>query len=181
MSTMKPELHRIITLLGINIAMKDLKPVGQNSVRHVLKIFQEKVCIEKVRNTRWCDILEMTDINTANSAFEDRLCAILDQIAPMKVIQTRSHYNCWISDNTKKEMALRNEARERAKMTDDEIDWINFRRKRNLCTNLQRQDKIKFHNELYGRIEEEKDSARLFGTTKQILGWSQSGLPNGFF
>ena len=167
-------------LIGIELSLKELKVGGQNVLRRTWKNFSVNECLDKVRKTVWNDILLETNVDIANSAFEDRLCAIIDSMAPMKVLQIRTKYHSWISESTKTAMKDRDLARETAKATGLDDDWSKYRSKRNLCTAKQRRDKSKYHSELYSEIEAAKDTAKLFGKTKELLGWQQSGPPSGF-
>ena len=167
-------------VVGIHISSHQIKTGGQNVVRRMWKNFDEKECIAQIRNTLWSDILLMEDVDTANSALEDRINGIMDKLAPMGVVQMRTKYNCWVSPATKVEMTERDKARMRARISDSENDWQDFRRRRNHCTRMQRQDKNRYYSQMYERIENENDANKLFCTTKKLLGWQQSGPPKGF-
>ena len=82
-----------------------------------------------------------------------------------------------ISDDTKKEMALRDAARTLAKGTNSDTDWDNYKMRRNKCTDRQRKDKNLYMRNMYEKMEREWDSARLFATTKHLMGWKQPKPP----
>ena len=98
----------------------------------------------------------------------------------MKTVQVRSSYNNWIKDETKHEMKMRDAARLIAKNTDLDDDWEKFKRLRNSCTIKQRNDKKCYLNAVYSGIEEERDTSKLFATTRKLLGWKQLGPPTSF-
>ena len=77
-------------------------------------------------------------------------------------------------------MKQRDLAREKARLTNAETDWAEFRTRRNRCTNKQRSDKTKYLDKMYMDMENETDSSKLFSTTKKLLGWTQSGPPGSF-
>ena len=128
----------------------------------------------------WKEILESQDVNEANSLFEEKLGGIMDECAPMKTVQVRSRYNNWIREDTKKEMRMRDAARVTARHTDLDEDWEEFKRLRNSCTVKQRNDKKHHLKAVYSGIEEEKDTSKLFATTRKLLGWKQLGAPTSF-
>ena len=98
----------------------------------------------------------------------------------MKVVQLRAKYNSWISDSTKVAMAQRDSARQSARTSGDPVEWNNFRKLRNKCTDLQKKDKQLSLKKTYDSIEIEKDPAKLFSTTKSLLGWNRASAPNSF-
>ena len=106
---------------------------------------------------------------------EDGIKSILVKFAPFKTIQIRMRYKNWISPETKSEMELRDEARKAAKRTDLEEHWVDIRRRRNIVTARQRQDKKEYLNKMFDKIKTEKDTARLFSTTRNLLGWKKAG------
>ena len=59
--------------------------------------------------------MEETAVNLANSRLEEKACKIMDKLAPMKTVQTRTTYKNWISNDTKADINLRFMARNKAK------------------------------------------------------------------
>ena len=59
--------------------------------------------------------------------FTSRLTEILDKLAPIKTIQVRSNYLPWMSDTTKTQIKLRNELLNKAKVSNLEKDWKEYR------------------------------------------------------
>ena len=102
---------------------------------------------------------------------------IIDREAPMKNVHARTRYFKWLSKDTKQIMQDRDNAREIARRTDSQQDWITFRTKRNLCTKLQRTYKANHLRKTYDRIEVEKDTSKLYGMTMELLGWRSAGPP----
>ena len=82
-------------------------------------------------------------MDKVNSQLEDRLCGVMDSLAPFKTIQVRAKYKNWVSTETKTEMLERDRARDRAKLTDDSDDWEEYRQKELLYRETkERQGKI---------------------------------------
>ena len=167
-------------VIGVEVVCKDVRQGGDNIVKRVWKKFDKTSCLTDFKNTSWQDVLEETNVNVANALMEEKICRIMDKHAPFQTVQVRSNYKKWISDKTKVEMNLRDTARERARATNLDCHWEEYRSRRNSCTQLQRQDKKKHLNDLFENIEKEADTAKLFSTTRELLGWKRSGPPKCF-
>ena len=135
---------------------------------------------KKIKEADWTDMMMEMNTDVANSLFEDRYCEILDTVAPMSRVQICTHYNKWISMETKSEMKIRDILRDKARQTDSEADWSLFRQKRNLCTKLQKRDKANSLRDMFDRIETENESAGLHASTRELLGLKRSGPPRCF-
>ena len=116
----------------------------------------------------------------ASSILEEKIVTIINSEAPITTQQMRTRYHNWITDATKHEMEQRDTARNISKDTDLDEDWNNYKTRRNLCTSLQRKDKISYYKSLYTKMEENNDSKKLFATTKQLLGNIPTGPPTEF-
>ena len=66
--------------------------------------------------------------------FSDKLTKILDKLAPVKTVQTRTKYAPWLSNSTKSLMKERDEAQRKAASTKHEDDWKTYKRLRNQVT-----------------------------------------------
>ena len=167
-------------VISVDISCKDLKLGGQNIRKRSWKNYDKTRCLNNLKNIDWSDILETTNVDLANSMLEERLKSVIEKEAPMSIVQVRTKYNCYITDSTKVTMASRDVARDRARLTGDPDDWSTFRSLRNSCTRLQRQDKSKHLKATYDSIEKEKDTAKLYRTTKNLLGSQGAGPPTNF-
>ena len=167
-------------VVGVEVSTSDIITGGHNILRRSWKQFNIKRCTEKFRMTDWTDILEMTDARLAASQLEDRICAIIDGEAPLKLMQTRANYRSWVSDRTKTAMISRDLARTKAKDSNSDTDWTDYREQRNQCTKLLRKDKTANHKLIFDKIELERDSSKLFSTTKKLLNWRSAGPPRKF-
>ena len=125
----------------------------------------------------WQGVLDSMDVDIANSILVEKIGTIIDSEDPLRTIQHRTKYKNWISKETLKDMKLRDEARTLAKTSDVDADWLDFKARRNRCSKLQNQDKKSYYNKIYSDIEAEKDSAKLFSTTKKLLNWQLAGPP----
>ena len=165
-------------IVGIEVKLKGHMSGGSNVLKRCWKNFDEKECINAFKRENWTDILNIWNLDVAVWTLEDRIMRIMDVHAPFKVVQQRSNYKNWIGVETKSEMKLRDDARKKAKQSDLEIDWLEFRNRRNKCTSMQRQDKKQYLDKIYKDIEEDKNTRELFSVTRKLLGWSQAGPPN---
>ena len=61
------------------------------------------------------------NVDVANSTLEERIKSIIHTEAPMRTVQSRTKYNRFISDSTKIAMAARDNARNTARATGQEV------------------------------------------------------------
>ena len=164
-------------VIGINVSLKDIKVCGQNVLRRKWKKFKEEKYLEKLSAIDWSNLYNTVDPNLANTILEDNIVGILDILAPMTVIQTRTKYISWLSDSTKNLMRERDSARETARVSQSESDWTKYRHLRNRCTNVQKTECAQFLRSKYTDIENTNDASKLYSLTRQLLGWKQAGPP----
>ena len=89
-------------------------------------------------------ILKCLDVKIAANLLTKGLTRILDDMAPIKTIQTRKNYAPHIEDNTKALQTRRNQAQEIAVMTGNPEDWRNYRALRNQTTASLRKDLVAY-------------------------------------
>ena len=162
------------------MATKDIKIGGMNTVKRSWKNFNPDRCTQKFKDEDWSSILREENLDVASSILEEKIGRIIDSEAPFKTLQVRKGYHNWITDNTKNEMKLRDKARDKAKNTDLDSDWQQYRLKRNMCTSLQKKDKASYYKSLFQKMEDTNDSKKIFSTTKQLLGQTPTSPPTGF-
>ena len=167
-------------VISVEIAMKELKTGGQNVVKRLWKNFKKEDFLQDVKNTDWDSIMLLTNVDVANSQFEEKFCHILDKHAPMSTCQIRTKFNNWITHDTKMEMESRNIAWMKARTTGSTEDWDHYKKCRNLCTKKQKIDKSNYLNNIYTELETETNTAKLFGKTRELLGQIKAGPPTCF-
>ena len=158
-------------MVSIHVAVQNIKSGGNNILKWLWKHFDKAECIRRFKMIDWSEIMNEVNVKVAASRLEDMICMIMD------LMQVRTNFNNWLSDDTKNEMKLRDVARQIAKETDFDSDWENYRKRRNSCTDKQRKDKNVYLREMYTKMETECDSARLFATTKHLMDWKQPSPP----
>ena len=60
-----------------------------------------------IRDLDWNDLYQMTNIDLANTYFQEKVSAILNQVAPVIVVQPQRKVKPWVTDTTKDEMKTR--------------------------------------------------------------------------
>ena len=112
--------------------------VIKKNVRYVrkrsYKNFDPSVFLAEVENLKWWDIYQTEDLDLAVKLFSDKLTGILDQLAPVKTIQTRNKYVPWLSKETKNLMEQRDLAQGRAASSRSQEDWKMFKKLRTQVT-----------------------------------------------
>ena len=78
-----------------------------------MKNFDDKKFREKLLRSQLDEILTCTDVNIAAEMLVSKLTDILDEMAHIKTVQTRTNYAPWIADETKELQKDRNEAQEK--------------------------------------------------------------------
>ena len=79
------------------------------------------------------------NVDLAASLLTQGLTRILDEMAPIKTIQTRNNYAPHMGDETKLLQGRRNSAQEQAVRSGEQEDWRTYRTLRNQSTaSLQR-------------------------------------------
>ena len=167
-------------IIGVELAINGIKSGGNNVLKREWKNFDREKCLQEFRDTNWNEVLDENELNAANKLLEDKVVGIMDRNAPMKITQCRKNYKCYLSEETKSEMKIRDLSREKAKLTDNENDWNEFKIRRNSCTTRQRNDRSNYLKDLYKKIEDERDTSKLFTTTKMLLGLKSQGPPSCF-
>ena len=167
-------------VIGVDLACKDLKLRTLTTKKRIWKNFDKTSCLNLFKSTGWNDILDCQNVDVANSLLEDRIRTIIDKVAPFQIIQPRTKYNKFISASTKVTMVKRDLALVTAKNSGRQVDWEAFRKLRNSCTSLQRNDRSSYLKEVYKNIDAERDTAKLFATTRTLIGATRAGPPTRF-
>ena len=95
----------------------------------------------EIEEIKWEDIQEFDNVDIAYDFLESKLRNILDRLIPIKKTQPNKKIKAWITEKTKDTMKLRDIARRNATTTNGEQEWSDFRKLRNLTTELVRKDR----------------------------------------
>ena len=132
---------------------------------------------EKLRSCQWEDLYKITNTSRANKWLVEKLTTILQEECPLIKVQPNKKLKSWVSTESVRMFKERDSAREKAKISDLEEDWNQYRRLRNDSTKALRSDKKKHFEELYSRIQNQNDTKSLYRITRQQLGWQLNGPP----
>ena len=147
--------------------------------KRMFKNFDEDMFKEMLGESHLDDILAATDANSAANLLVNKLTEVLDKMAPIKTIQTKSKYAPWLTDSTKDLQKERNIAQERAAASDDPEDWRYFRSLRNQATAKSRADKKDWERHKFD--DKENTPTDLWKSVKGWLGWGCGGPPTQLF
>ena len=143
------------------------------------KNFDEQQFCHEVEKINWWPLYQSSDVDVAVEIFTDKICHILDSMAPVRVFQNRKKYVPWLSQETKSLMVVRDGLLAQAKFSGLTEDWNNYRKERNKVTSSLRFDKETWKRK---SLEDcEKNSAKMWKNILGWLNWSNSGAPAKLF
>ena len=96
---------------------------------------------QRVRELSWYDIYLCEDLDQAVQLLTNKITSLLDQVAPVRTIQTRTRYAPWLSKETKASMKTRDTAQKQAADTQHPDDWRLYKNLRNTVTARMRSEK----------------------------------------
>ena len=139
------------------------------------KNFDKDSFIENLESSDLEEVLACSDVNDATELFVDKISRVLDEMAPIKTIQTRTNYVPWLSEDTKKLQKEKIDAQKKAATTDNPEDWREFRSLRNQFTSRSRADKEAWEKEKLD--DQQHSSTDIWKVVKGWLGWGGGGTP----
>ena len=166
-------------LLKVTRFAKSFKANPRYVRKRIFKNFDDVKFREKLAGSDLEEVLSCTDANEAAELLVDKLIMVLDEMAPVKTIQTRSNYAPWLSEDTKSLKTERNAAQEKASLSDPPEDWRLYRSLRNQVTARSRTDRNKWEKKKLD--DKENTSTEVWRTVKGWLGWGGGGTPTQLF
>ena len=166
--------HNLISVL---VRMKDKMNTVQEVQRRLRRSLDTKELIEEMKEVDWKDLLLSKNIDVINGILEEAIRVRLDRQAPVKTIQVRGNFKSWVSLDLKNKMKARDSLREVARISGDAVDWSNYRKIRNEVTKDVKKTKEVHFKYIFEHLTETKDSRKIYGTTKHLLGWQQNSSP----
>ena len=130
------------------------------------KNFDPNRFLAEVEKIRWWDIYQCENVDAAVQLFSEKLTRILDQLAPIKTVQTRTRYAQWLSQPTKLLIEKRDQAQSRASSSKLEEDWKVFKSLRNQVTSKLRVEKSNWQQDKL-----KKSSGNPGEQWQFVLGW----------
>ena len=111
---------------------------------------------EEISKIDWSPLLSSSNIDEINDIFVTEISKILDKSAPFKTYQKRNKFRCWVDDDMKRKMDERDNLRKKARATDEEVDWIAYRKARNKCCKDLIKSKEKYYRNIFWKNRKRK-------------------------
>lgn len=106
-----------------------------------MKHFSEQGFLHDLKNLEWEQINLIPDLEIAWELFYASFSALVYKHAPLKRYRVKGRNNAWFSPLLSNMLHERNLAWAKARKTDLNSDWLDFRRLRNACTVAVRKAK----------------------------------------
>ena len=169
--------HNVISLL---IRTKDIIIQRQEILRRSFKNLNKQRALDKMKDMDWSELLASDDVNIVYNILETKILEVLDDEAPLKVIQIKKNQKNWISKELHEMMKDRDRKRERARITGDQRLWQEYKLARNNVTKITRKVKNEYYTKVYEKLAEEKDTKNIYKMTKDLCGWKVDNGPRTF-
>ena len=160
--------HKMIQFTRIT---KSFKESPRFVRKRMFKNFDEEIFKHKLEETNLDEVLACTDVDEAAELLVIKLNSVLDEMAPVKTIQTRKRYAPWLSEDAKKLQEARNTAQEKATLTDSPEDWRQYRSLRNQVTARSRADNKEWQRK---QLDDKMNSP--IGMWRTIKSWLRWGV-----
>ena len=125
----------------------------------------------------WKEIYKINDVNVAYNYLEENIITVLVDLITMKKIQPNCKLKNWVSEETNQMIKDRNEARNKAVITDNQDDWSYYKKIRNKVTEKLRFNKKSYFEKMYSDANQKNDTRTLYRITREQLGWVNTGPP----
>ena len=159
---------------------RNIKNIPQYITKRSYKQFDTQTFLKEIQAIQWWSVYNCSNVDEAVDIFTRLVCNILDRedMAPVRTFQQRRQYAPWLSEETKSEMANRDSAVSRARVSQQPEDWRSANALKNRCTRLLRTEKQRYLKQKLEKCEEEQDIGGIWKNIKGYLGWgSGAGAP----
>ena len=96
----------------------------------------------------WNNFFLLNDVNLAWKRFKSTISKAFDMHAPFISKKVKGKPCPWLTSDVKKHMNERDMLLRKARRTCKEVDWSNYKRKKNFCTNTIRSAKAQYHKNM---------------------------------
>ena len=155
----------------------------KSSTRYVrkrsFKNFDEAVFLEKIKSSSFWDIYQTSDVNDAVQLLTQKINCILDDMAPVKTIQTSSKYCPWLTEATKTLIGERNKAQIIVSENKTNENFSRYKTLRNKVTSSLRNDKTQWQKQKLASCN--NDPGKLWKNILGWLNWCSSGSPSKLY
>jgi hypothetical protein len=121
-------------------------------------------------------VLVEGNVDTAACLFMSEMEVILEQIAPLKVIQLQKNYSPYIGDEEKEAIKQRADAYDKALINNNVESWREYRNLKNTTTNKIKNAKRKW---LTKRLNNINNAGDVWKTAKTFWKYNEEGPPKG--
>lgn len=113
----------------------------------------KNICLDRLRaeadSIDWSSVYNCSDLDSKVALFNRLLLDLFDKHAPLKKVKVKHAPAPWLSDNIKKAMSLRDNAKKRYRRSATDENWALFKRLRNRCSRMCRDAKRRhIHNSI---------------------------------
>ena len=115
----------------------------------------------------WDRFYEIEDVNTALEYFTSVLIRLFDKHAPPIQKKVKGQPCPWLPNDLKKHMNARDKLLRKARKTNMEIDWSNYKSKKNMCNNAIKSARSTYHKNLIN--ENANDPRSFWKCIKQVI------------
>jgi hypothetical protein len=168
--------HKIIKVTRF---AKSLQKNSRYVRKRCYKNFVEHEFKGEVAKLSWYELYMCDDLDQAVQILTSSLTSILDRLAPVRTVQTRTRYASWLTKETKSVMQERDAAQVHAAETQHPDDWRMYRNLRNTVTGRMRKEKSSWEKQRLDYAE--NSSTNLWKNIKSWLNWKSSGPPTQLF
>ena len=143
------------------------------------KNFNPSEFIDAIRSISWWDVYSSEDVEEATRMFTNKVCKILNKMAPVKTIQVRKRYAPWLSPSLKADILKRDQIQREAQETRSVEKWREYKKLRNSVNNKLKGAKKSWQK---NKMKEySSDSRSTWSHVRSFLGWSTGGPPTQLF
>ena len=167
-------------MLLLSIKMKEKCEDSHETLARDRKEWDAEEYARQVGLIDWSPLMNTENIDLANDYFHSKISEILDKMAPLKKYQARKHKANWLSQEIKDLMTKRESLKIIANNSGLQEDNDNFRKTRNKVVTELRKTKSKYYEELYEKIDREKNTKSLYKLTNQLCQKKTGTSPQRF-
>ena len=166
-------------LLKTNRWSKTVPSKARYIKKRIFKNFDPEMFKEMVREMPEIGMIMVSDsVEEASKLLTQGLTNILDIIAPLKTVQTRTNYAPHMSSETKDLQTRREAAQKKAMTSGNPEDNRDYRSLRNQTLASLRADRKRWEQE---RLSCTNSPAEVWRTAKEVVGWNRSGPPTQLY
>ena len=148
-------------------------------VKRSYKDFDEQFFQSETKKISWLPLYLCEDVNTAAELFQHNLNSVLDQLAPIRKIQTRTHFAPWISEETRDLMEERSKLQEAAVLSQSDQEWTRYRVLRNRVNIRVKEEKADWQKEKLRQCS--NDPGQIWSNVLGWLNWKTCRSPSKLY